>query len=1098
MIRFSIISIPGLLLLWLPLLISFVSLFSTPAYSADQIRTIHTVAGTGEAGSSPDGELATQAKLNGVMDVAFHPDGTLYFSEFGSQSVRKINAEGRLETVAGKGPYFTDSNGGISGHYDGDDKPATEAYLNRPSSIAFDSRGNLYIADEDNHRIRKVDSQGIITTVAGPGTPGIHNESGPATQVNLSNPQGLAVDSQDNLYIADVGNKRIRKYEPNSDHMKTIAGRWSNDRSGEGVLATSIGLGTLSDVAVDSQDNLYVTEQHPYRVRRITPNGLIYTYAGGCEKDCFSTDGHYARNSIFEEIYSIAFDARGQLFFFDGSDYRVRGISLKGMVKPVAGKRPPHPNGYGQDGDIASSVQLASVYGMSVGADGHLYLAEGNRIRMVKAEPPPILISDNEWPTVEDRATAHAFSGVPITLQPPAQDPENDPLTYVVVPDPTTLHWPSPVSGPNHGTITSSGAELVYTPNADFVGTDTFWYQAQDGEGTSNVGSFTIFVRSPIPKGEPIRPSTLANTPVSFRLRARGGVQDEPLTYVISSEPTVGALSGTPPELTYTPPPGFTGSPSFSYRVGNRFGMSEPFTVYIDVYPAEFQPNPWGAVLGPRMKETFHATLLPKIHPTPITVPAADLEIQLDGPGDWDPTTRTYTAPEEIAEPGTAILRFIHKPTGEQASATLHLRPLSDKPFTDDFNGEVDSGWGFVNPHDKSTLDWSRLPGWLTIPGPDNWNYVTGVFHTGSRLMRPVKGDFEIETRIRATPGIMQGSGGLLIWKDQNNFARLSFGSLFRSETQTDATFDVVTRPDLSRTVDTEALPGSEALLRMNRRGSVITASFSEDGTTWRLLGQRYFPDLPETVVAGIDSLDLAHYILQEPFSVSFGYFSIRNMDETDPQADEIDSYSQDVFRDEQVRVPLFLTLKDTEVTGGTLRLELEGDADESGVLRSLQKAEQLNPEQFEKIDDEMYRFNLYRPISGITPLAYVHLTTPTIFSGAKGDRPLTLHISGTLETSQGPRPLDIRLPIAVVKDRLFGDIDGNDRVDVGDVVVLLRGIVGLEQLTVEQRSYGDLSPGTSPFGYIRPFGDGRIDVQDVVSVLHRIVGLNNGTWPDP
>ena len=164
---------------------------------------IETVAGDGTWGSRGDGGAATAAQLGSPTGVALDGAGNLYIADVGSSRIRKVDSAGVISTVAGGGRHG----------YSGDGGPAVAAHLNHPRGVAVDGAGNLYIADQSNHRIRKVDAAGMISTVAGDGTQGYGGDGGAAVAAHLNRPSGVALDAAGNLYIADVNNDRIRKVD---------------------------------------------------------------------------------------------------------------------------------------------------------------------------------------------------------------------------------------------------------------------------------------------------------------------------------------------------------------------------------------------------------------------------------------------------------------------------------------------------------------------------------------------------------------------------------------------------------------------------------------------------------------------------------------------------------------------------------------------------------------------------------------------------------------------------------------------------------------------------------------------------------------------
>jgi len=323
---------------------------------------ITTVAGNGTRGYSGDGGPATSAQLAYPQSVAVDSAGNLYIADTSNSCIRKV-ANGVITTVAGNGEFG----------FSGDNGPATSAQFNGPTGVAVDSGGNLYIADQPNQRIRKV-SNGLITTVAGGGTS--IGDNGPATNAQLYEPSGVAVDSAGNLYIADSYHYRIRKVS--NGVITTVAGNGTQGFSGDNGPATSAQFYELGGVAVDSAGNLYIADSANFRIRKVT-NGVITTVAGNGTQG-FSGDGGPATNAQLNFPGSVAVDSAGNLYFADYDNFRIREVS-NGVITTVAG------NGtFGSSGDNgpATSAQLIP-YGVAVDSGGNLYIADGfnHRIRKV-------------------------------------------------------------------------------------------------------------------------------------------------------------------------------------------------------------------------------------------------------------------------------------------------------------------------------------------------------------------------------------------------------------------------------------------------------------------------------------------------------------------------------------------------------------------------------------------------------------------------------------------------------------------------------------------------------------------------------------------
>jgi sugar lactone lactonase YvrE len=281
---------------------------------------ITTVAGDGVRGYTGDGGLATSASLNWPASVTFDSAGNLYIADSGNDRIRKVDTGGVnwiITTVAGDG---------IRG-YSGDGGLATSAHLFRPMDIAFDSGGNLYIADTNNNRIRKVDTSGvnwIITTVAGNGIEGYSGDNGLATSASLNWPFGITFDSLGNIYIADTGNDRIRKVDT-SWIITTVAGNGIRDYSGDNGPATSASLWLPNDIAFDSLGNMFIADIGNASIRKVDTSWVITTVAGNGTPG-YSGDGGPATSARLSLPSGVAFDSAGNMYIADRNNHRIREV----------------------------------------------------------------------------------------------------------------------------------------------------------------------------------------------------------------------------------------------------------------------------------------------------------------------------------------------------------------------------------------------------------------------------------------------------------------------------------------------------------------------------------------------------------------------------------------------------------------------------------------------------------------------------------------------------------------------------------------------------------------------------------------------------
>jgi trimeric autotransporter adhesin len=318
---------------------------------------IVTVAGNGNPGYSGDGGLAISAEISWPNGVAVDSSGNLYIADSDNHHIRKVTPDGIISTVAGNG----------TAGYSGDGGPAASAALNSPGSVAVDSSGNLYIADYLNNRIRKVTPDGIISTVAGNGIEGFSGDGGSAITAAIYNPWGVAVDSSGNLYIADAGNSRVRKVTPDGI-ISTIAGNGSPGYSGDGGSATSAEMYYPSSVALDSSGNLYIVDDVGF-VRKVTPDGIISTVFGAW----YSGDGGSATSAEISGPFNVAVDSSGNLYFTDANNNRIRKVTPGGIISTVAGN---NIGNYGGDSGSDTDAMLAVPTGLAMDSSGNLYVSE--------------------------------------------------------------------------------------------------------------------------------------------------------------------------------------------------------------------------------------------------------------------------------------------------------------------------------------------------------------------------------------------------------------------------------------------------------------------------------------------------------------------------------------------------------------------------------------------------------------------------------------------------------------------------------------------------------------------------------------------------
>lgn len=374
------------------------------AFAVDGDSIIRTVAGGGVG----DGGPATNVAISNPYTVATDSAGNLYISD--GPRIRKVDIHGVITTVAGNGTRGYSGDGGL----------ATNAQISTPTNLAADNAGNLYIADTGNNRVRKVDVNGIISTIAGDGDPGFSGDGGPATNAELDAPLAVAIDSAGDIYIVDSENERIRKVDTNGI-IETIAGNGDGNELEDGVPAVDANLRQPIDIALDASGDLYIASFSKPYIRKVDASGIISTlYDGGCGfATCppglsfggigvdaqgnvyapatfccgilkidtngnttpvagygapgFSGDGGPAVNAELNRPADVAVDGAGRVYIADSRNNRIRVVDTNGVIDTVAGNGTDDVSG---DGGPATNAQIYSPTGMAVDAAGDIYIAE--------------------------------------------------------------------------------------------------------------------------------------------------------------------------------------------------------------------------------------------------------------------------------------------------------------------------------------------------------------------------------------------------------------------------------------------------------------------------------------------------------------------------------------------------------------------------------------------------------------------------------------------------------------------------------------------------------------------------------------------------
>lgn len=332
---------------------------------------ISTVAGNGNGTYDGDGGQATAAGVNRPYCVASDPHGNLYIAEPHNNRIRKVSRSGVISTFAGYG----------SATHSGDGGAASSAGMNYCSDVICDFQGNVYIADTNNHRIRKVDANGIMSTVTGNGTAAFTGDGGQASSASINTPVGVTIDAQGILYIADWGNNRIRKIDK-TGVITTVAGNGTAGSAGDGGLAINASLNSPRIPVFDSKGNLYIPEWAGQRIRKVNTSGIISTIAGNGTAG-FTGDGGLALNATLNNPDGAICDLQDNLFIADRTNHRIRKIDKNGIITTVAGNGTAGSSG---DGGLATNGNVNMPRGLNLDSQGNILISDNmnHKIRVLR------------------------------------------------------------------------------------------------------------------------------------------------------------------------------------------------------------------------------------------------------------------------------------------------------------------------------------------------------------------------------------------------------------------------------------------------------------------------------------------------------------------------------------------------------------------------------------------------------------------------------------------------------------------------------------------------------------------------------------------
>ena len=353
--------------------VAFVALFAACSLA----QTIETIAGTGKPENNGNDGAALKTNIGEPFGVEIGPDGRLYVCEVRNHRVWKMDLKsGQMKVVAGSGKVG----------YAGDGGKATDALLNEPYEVRFDKTGNMLFVEMKNHLVRKVDAKmGLISTVAGSGKPGFGGDGGPAIKAQMSTPHSIALDDQDNLYIADIGNHRIRKVDTKTGIIESIAGNGEKTLPKDGQVAKDKPLLGPRALFIQGSD-MWIALREGHSVWKLDLKVGTLAHVAGSGKKGFTGDGTSAKAATFDGPKGIAIGTDGNVYVMDTENNAVRKIDLKSSLISTTAGSGPRGKGGGGDGSLATKAQMDRPHGICVGPDGAIYIGDTNnhRVRRVK------------------------------------------------------------------------------------------------------------------------------------------------------------------------------------------------------------------------------------------------------------------------------------------------------------------------------------------------------------------------------------------------------------------------------------------------------------------------------------------------------------------------------------------------------------------------------------------------------------------------------------------------------------------------------------------------------------------------------------------
>jgi streptogramin lyase len=337
--------------------------------------TVRTIAGTGQTGHSGDGGPGAKAQVANPYGLTVGPDGALYFCEIDTHRIRRLDLKTSIiSTVAGTGELG----------YAGDGGPALQAKLNQPYEVRFDADGNMYFVEMRNHLVRRVDARTrMISTVAGTGAAGFGGDGGPAVKAQFNQPHSIVLDGNGFLYIADIGNHRIRRLNLKTGIIDTFGGTGERARTPDGAALKGTPLNGPRTMAFDRNGDMILALREGNAIFRIDMKKLTLHHIAGTGEQGYTGDGGPAKQAKLSGPKGIEVGPDGAVYIADTESHTIRRIDLKtGLITTVAGDGARHD---GPDGDPLR-CGLARPHGVYVDSGGKIYIgdSENHRVRILE------------------------------------------------------------------------------------------------------------------------------------------------------------------------------------------------------------------------------------------------------------------------------------------------------------------------------------------------------------------------------------------------------------------------------------------------------------------------------------------------------------------------------------------------------------------------------------------------------------------------------------------------------------------------------------------------------------------------------------------